>query len=81
MDRLFGGVRADDTHEDQPEGRYALIGAGVGLILAIMFVAVKLCMIKRHMLDNGFVSEDSMRKQSLRTQSIRLNRREAPDQP
>ncbi|XP_041942186.1 transmembrane protein 273-like isoform X3 [Alosa sapidissima] len=57
LDSVLRGVRGDGVKEnDQPERRYALIGAGVGLFLAIMFVAVKLCMIKRHMLDNGYHS-------------------------
>ncbi|KAG5280412.1 hypothetical protein AALO_G00088830 [Alosa alosa] len=84
LDSVLRGVRGDGVKEnDQPERRYALIGAGVGLFLAIMFVAVKLCMIKRHMLDNGYHSaaDDSVRSQSLRTQSTRLHRREAPDIP
>ncbi|KAL2101783.1 hypothetical protein ACEWY4_003544 [Coilia grayii] len=70
-DCLFTAVSANGgKEEDQPEARYALIGAGVGLILAIMFIAMKLCMIKRHILDNGYTSEDSFRRQSLRTQNV-----------
>ncbi|XP_062387294.1 transmembrane protein 273-like isoform X2 [Sardina pilchardus] len=68
LDSVLRGVQGNGMKEDdQPEARYALIGAGVGLILAVMFVAVKLCMIKRHMLDNGYYSaDDSLRGQSLR---------------
>ncbi|XP_063073240.1 transmembrane protein 273-like [Engraulis encrasicolus] len=76
-DFLFSAVEANGgKEEDQPEARYALIGAGVGLLLSIMFIGTKLCMIKRHMLDNQY-SEDSFRRQSLRTQSTRLTQREA----
>ncbi|KAK6487463.1 transmembrane protein 273-like [Huso huso] len=38
--------------EDEPEVKYAVLGAGIGAIFALCFLAVKLYMIKKHMLDN-----------------------------
>ncbi|MGH0116715.1 UNVERIFIED_CONTAM: hypothetical protein FKN15_021263 [Acipenser sinensis] len=38
--------------EDYPEVKYAVLGAGIGAIFALCFVAIKLYMIKKHMLDN-----------------------------
>ncbi|XP_060794776.1 transmembrane protein 273-like isoform X2 [Neoarius graeffei] len=52
-------IRGDDQSQE-PELKYAAIGIGVGLFLSICFLAIKICMIKRHILDNG-QSEDSAR--------------------
>ncbi|KAK1794315.1 hypothetical protein P4O66_011199 [Electrophorus voltai] len=63
-DTLFLHVRADDnssTDEPTPEVKYAAIGIGIGVFLSICFIAVKLCMIKRHMFDNE-PSDESVRR-------------------
>ncbi|KAG7325450.1 hypothetical protein KOW79_011766 [Hemibagrus wyckioides] len=61
VDTLFIHVKGDDLSPVQePEMKYAGIGIGVGLFLSVCFIAIKLYMIKRHMLDNE-QSEDSMR--------------------
>ncbi|XP_017569832.1 uncharacterized protein tmem273 [Pygocentrus nattereri] len=63
---LLRCVRGDGgSSGDEPasEVKYAVIGTGIGLFLAACFIAIKLCMIRRHMLDNE-PSEDSMRRPS-----------------
>ncbi|XP_058262941.1 transmembrane protein 273-like isoform X1 [Hemibagrus wyckioides] len=63
VDTLFIHVKGDDlspVQEPASEMKYAGIGIGVGLFLSVCFIAIKLYMIKRHMLDNE-QSEDSMR--------------------
>ncbi|KAL7870114.1 hypothetical protein AOLI_G00141020 [Acnodon oligacanthus] len=65
-DTLLRCVRGDGgSSGDEPasEVKYAVIGTGIGLFLAACFIAIKLCMIRRHMLDNE-PSEDSMRRPS-----------------
>ncbi|KAF5891049.1 transmembrane protein, partial [Clarias magur] len=60
---LFIRVRADDpspVQEPVSEVKYAAIGIGVGIFLSVCFLAIKIYMIKRHMLDNE-QSEDSIR--------------------
>ncbi|XP_053496670.1 transmembrane protein 273-like isoform X1 [Ictalurus furcatus] len=63
VDTLFIHVRGDDpsaVQEPASELKYALIGIGIGVFLSICFLAIKIYMIKRHMLDNE-QSEDSIR--------------------
>ncbi|XP_027014929.1 transmembrane protein 273 isoform X2 [Tachysurus fulvidraco] len=61
VDILFMHVRGDDPSPVQEtEMKYAGIGIGVGIFLSVCFIAVKVYMIKRHLLDNE-QSEDSMR--------------------
>ncbi|XP_046710434.1 uncharacterized protein LOC124389171 isoform X2 [Silurus meridionalis] len=63
VDTFFMHVTGDDTspkQEPASELKYAAIGIGVGVLLSICFLAIKIYMIKKHMLDNE-QSEDSMR--------------------
>ncbi|XP_053548162.1 transmembrane protein 273 isoform X3 [Bombina bombina] len=50
--------------EDEPEIKYAVIGACVGAILAVSFIALKLYMIKKHMLDNNFADSESFNRRA-----------------
>ncbi|KAG9267358.1 transmembrane protein 273 isoform X2 [Astyanax mexicanus] len=75
VDTLLKQVRGDgNSSSDEPEVKYALIGAGIGLIFAACFIAVKVCMIKRHMLDNE-PSEDSFRRPSLQYRVTEMDSR------
>ncbi|XP_033886567.1 transmembrane protein 273-like [Acipenser ruthenus] len=53
--------------EDDPEVKYAVLGAGIGAIFALCFVAIKLYMIKKHMLDNDLSDTGNGQRLSLRT--------------
>nr|XP_015201736.1 PREDICTED: putative uncharacterized protein C10orf128 homolog [Lepisosteus oculatus] len=53
---------------DEPEIKYAVIGAGIGAFLALCFVVIKLYMIKKHMLDNDLSDYDSGKRPSLRNE-------------
>ncbi|XP_053548161.1 transmembrane protein 273 isoform X2 [Bombina bombina] len=46
------------------EIKYAVIGACVGAILAVSFIALKLYMIKKHMLDNNFADSESFNRRA-----------------
>ncbi|XP_053094828.1 uncharacterized protein LOC113527299 isoform X2 [Pangasianodon hypophthalmus] len=60
-DTLFIQVRGDEPSPVQePELKYAAIGIGIGIFLSICFLAIKMYMIKRHILDNE-QSQDSVR--------------------
>uniref|UniRef100_A0AAY4DBL4 Uncharacterized protein n=1 Tax=Denticeps clupeoides TaxID=299321 RepID=A0AAY4DBL4_9TELE len=37
-----------------PDVKYALIGAGIGGFFAALFIAIKIFMIKKQLLDNGY---------------------------
>ncbi|KAM4636337.1 transmembrane protein 273 isoform 2-T2 [Discoglossus pictus] len=54
----IGGVCTEGREDDEPEVKYAIIGACVGAVLAVTFIAIKLYMIKKHMLDNAFSDMD-----------------------
>ncbi|XP_075466381.1 transmembrane protein 273 isoform X2 [Ascaphus truei] len=45
--------------DEELDVRYALIGAGVGALLGVSFIAIKLYMIKKHMMDNHVSDCDS----------------------
>ncbi|XP_029933851.1 transmembrane protein 273-like [Myripristis murdjan] len=50
---LLLSVRADGADsEEQTDLRFALIGAGIGLFFAAVFMVIKIYMIRKHMLDN-----------------------------
>ncbi|XP_066522799.1 transmembrane protein 273-like isoform X2 [Hoplias malabaricus] len=66
VNTLLRCVRGDgDSSANEAEVKYAVIGAGIGLVLVICFIGIKICMIKKHMLDND-PSEDSLRRPSVR---------------
>ncbi|KAJ1144483.1 hypothetical protein NDU88_010781 [Pleurodeles waltl] len=46
--------------------KYAIVGACIGAVLAAAFIAIKLYMLKKHMLDNGSSDFDNCRGHSLR---------------
>ncbi|MCI4383980.1 hypothetical protein PGIGA_G00033000 [Pangasianodon gigas] len=63
VDALFIQVRGDEpspVQEPASELKYAAIGIGIGIFLSICFLAIKMYMIKRHILDNE-QSQDSVR--------------------
>ncbi|XP_066549430.1 transmembrane protein 273 [Amia ocellicauda] len=57
---------------DEIEVKYAAIGAGIGAFLSVCFVAIKLYMIKKHMLDNELSESENMKRPSLRTIHIEV---------
>ncbi|XP_029466624.1 transmembrane protein 273 isoform X2 [Rhinatrema bivittatum] len=60
------GSATEANEEEEIDIKYAVIGACIGAILAIAFIAIKLYMIKKHMLDNDFSDTESYRINSLR---------------
>ncbi|XP_031761626.1 transmembrane protein 273 [Xenopus tropicalis] len=62
----LGPVTADDKNKEEFDVQYAVIGACVGAILAVSFIAVKLYMIKKHMFDNNFSESESLNQRSFR---------------
>ncbi|OCT72183.1 hypothetical protein XELAEV_18035153mg [Xenopus laevis] len=62
----LGPVTADDNNEEEFDVQYAVIGACVGAVLAVSFIAVKLYMIKKHMFDNNFSESESLNQRSFR---------------
>ncbi|XP_074855593.1 transmembrane protein 273 isoform X1 [Carettochelys insculpta] len=59
-------VSASGTAEEEAiDPKYVIIGVTLGAVLAIGFIAIKLCMIKRQLIDNDFVDSDNrMEKRS-----------------
>ncbi|XP_039990442.1 transmembrane protein 273-like [Xiphias gladius] len=50
---LLMGVRGDGADsEEKLEIKYLLIGAGIGLFLAAVFIVVKVCIIRKHLREN-----------------------------
>ncbi|XP_036377556.1 transmembrane protein 273-like isoform X2 [Megalops cyprinoides] len=56
------------------EVKYAIIGAGIGLFFSVIFVVVKLYMLKKHMLDNDLSDTEQSRKLSVRTVMVDLRK-------
>ncbi|XP_074855594.1 transmembrane protein 273 isoform X2 [Carettochelys insculpta] len=53
-------VSASGTAEEEAiDPKYVIIGVTLGAVLAIGFIAIKLCMIKRQLIDNDFVDSDN----------------------
>ncbi|XP_013052955.1 transmembrane protein 273 isoform X1 [Anser cygnoides] len=51
-------VYASENSEDEIDFTYLIIGVTLGAFLAIGFIAVIICMIKKQMLDNVFGESD-----------------------
>ncbi|XP_062436235.1 transmembrane protein 273 isoform X2 [Rhea pennata] len=51
-------VYASGNSEEEIDFTYVIIGVTLGALLAIAFVAVIICMIKKQMLDNVFGESD-----------------------
>ncbi|XP_072281288.1 transmembrane protein 273 isoform X2 [Pyxicephalus adspersus] len=54
---FLSGVHTSEKLEEGLDIRYAIIGASLGAIFAVTFIAIKLYMIKKHMMDNNFAGE------------------------
>ncbi|KAL4640201.1 hypothetical protein GN956_G12642 [Arapaima gigas] len=80
IDSLLIKVYGDDQKsQDEPDIKYVIIGVGIGLFFSLWFVAIKLCMLKRHMLDNELSDADSDKRPSfMRTVSFQVNARTSP---
>ncbi|XP_050816333.1 transmembrane protein 273 [Gopherus flavomarginatus] len=53
-------VSASGTSEEEViDPKYVIIGVTLGVFLAIGFLALKICMIKRQLIDNDFVDSDN----------------------
>ncbi|XP_028990625.1 transmembrane protein 273-like [Betta splendens] len=60
---LLTSVTGDgDDSEEKLEIKYVLIGVGLGLLLAALFIIVKICIIRQHVYDN--YTEESMKRPS-----------------
>lgn len=46
--------------------KYAVVGACIGALLSAAFIAIKLYMLKKHMLDNESTESENFRGHSLR---------------
>nr|XP_032622544.1 transmembrane protein 273 isoform X2 [Chelonoidis abingdonii] len=58
-------VSASGTSEEEViDPKYVIIGVTLGVFLAIGFLALKICMIKRQLTDNDFVDSDRVDKRS-----------------
>nr|XP_033798196.1 transmembrane protein 273 isoform X2 [Geotrypetes seraphini] len=66
LDFLRADGSATETNEEKIEIKYVVIGSCIGTILAIAFIAVKLYMIRKHMLDNELSDSESYKMDSLR---------------
>ncbi|XP_030060717.1 transmembrane protein 273 isoform X2 [Microcaecilia unicolor] len=66
FDFLSADGSATEANEEKIEIKYVVIGSCIGGILAIAFIAVKLYMIKKHMLDNDLSDSESFKMNSLR---------------
>ncbi|KAF4106975.1 hypothetical protein G5714_012965 [Onychostoma macrolepis] len=64
---LVAQVKAQDSSSDEPEIKYAIIGAGIGLFLSICFLLIKLYIIRKQVHD----SEQERSDASLRRASAR----------
>ncbi|XP_038266360.2 transmembrane protein 273 isoform X5 [Dermochelys coriacea] len=47
------------SEEDVIDPKYVIIGVTLGAFLAFGFLALKICMIKRQLIDNDFVDSDN----------------------
>ncbi|XP_026207594.1 transmembrane protein 273 isoform X2 [Anabas testudineus] len=51
---LVTSVTGDGADSEEPlDIKYVLIGLGLGLLLAALFVVVKICIIRKHVHDNS----------------------------
>ncbi|XP_027716972.1 transmembrane protein 273 isoform X2 [Vombatus ursinus] len=47
--------------------KYAIIGTTLGIIISVGFLALKICMIRKHMFDNDSSDTTSRRKNNIRS--------------
>ncbi|KAK7123183.1 hypothetical protein R3I94_020089 [Phoxinus phoxinus] len=66
-------VNGQDSSSDEPEIKYAVIGAGIGLFFSICFLLLKIYIIKKQMLDNE-PSDVSLRRASSRVVDMESRR-------
>ncbi|XP_073453062.1 transmembrane protein 273 isoform X2 [Aquarana catesbeiana] len=57
---FLSGIHASDKLEETLEIQYAIIGACLGAIFSVTFIAIKLYMIKKHMMDNNYSESGSL---------------------
>ncbi|XP_044516158.1 transmembrane protein 273 [Gracilinanus agilis] len=65
----FGGVQVLATGKSalvEIDIKYALIGTLLGVIISACFLALKICMIRRHMFDNDSSDTSTRRKSNTR---------------
>ncbi|KAG7492636.1 hypothetical protein MATL_G00016400 [Megalops atlanticus] len=75
IDTLVMKVHGNDPNStNEKEVKYALIGAGIGLFFSVIFVVVKLYMLKKHMLDNDLSDIEQPRRSSVRTVMVDLRK-------
>ncbi|XP_036377547.1 transmembrane protein 273-like isoform X1 [Megalops cyprinoides] len=75
IDTLLMKVHGNDPNStNETEVKYAIIGAGIGLFFSVIFVVVKLYMLKKHMLDNDLSDTEQSRKLSVRTVMVDLRK-------
>ncbi|TFK03288.1 26S proteasome non-ATPase regulatory subunit 11 [Platysternon megacephalum] len=55
----LGQDQVDVDVESNLDPKYVIIGVTLGVFLAIGFLALKICMIKRQLIDNDFVDSDN----------------------
>ncbi|XP_072483585.1 transmembrane protein 273 isoform X2 [Notamacropus eugenii] len=65
----FGGVQVLATGKStgvEIDIKYAIIGTTVGVIISAGFLALKICMIRKHMFDNDSFDTASRRRNNTR---------------
>ncbi|XP_068923341.1 transmembrane protein 273 isoform X2 [Petaurus breviceps papuanus] len=65
----FGGVQVLATGKStgvEIDVKYAIIGIILGIIISAGFLALKICMIRKHMFDNDSLDTTSRRKSNTR---------------
>ncbi|XP_067226148.1 uncharacterized protein [Chanodichthys erythropterus] len=70
---LVTRVKGQDSSGDEPEIKYAVIGAGIGLFFSICFLLMKMYIIRKQMLDNE-PSDVSERRASSRANDVESRR-------
>ncbi|XP_036591304.1 transmembrane protein 273 isoform X2 [Trichosurus vulpecula] len=66
----FGGVQVLTTGKStgmEIDFKYAVIGTTLGIVISIGFLALKICMIRKHMFDNDSLDTTSRRKNNTRS--------------
>ncbi|XP_020852492.1 transmembrane protein 273 isoform X4 [Phascolarctos cinereus] len=66
----FGGVQVLATGKStgvEIDIKYAVIGTILGIIISVGFLALKICMIRKHMFDNDSSDATSRRKSNVRS--------------
>ncbi|KAK2876968.1 hypothetical protein QQF64_004189 [Cirrhinus molitorella] len=66
-------VKAQEPSSDEPEIKYAIIGAGIGFIFSVCFLLIKLYIIRKQAQDTE-LSDTSFRRASARITDVESRR-------